>query len=983
MKGMKRFLSVAMLLIALVALAACAKSKDAKAIDCKEFIDVKIKGFEGSGYPVFEMNSKFAQDRDYMDKMFPDLLRAEAEKVLQKIYKQLKIQAEPEKGLKNGDTVSIKVDGSSAQLLTENGLQLKNDTFSVKVSGLEEGQEFDPFSGLEVKFEGYDGHGDYSINIDSVSEIADKYGSFDWEYSKSGKLANGEAFRITYEINDEIRMTADKVMPSATKKEYIVTGLDPIKTIDPFDYYDIVYNGFDGKASVRLQAKKDSEIASGFWLCDVSVDPDEDVKNGDTLTLTIDTGSVDLSRYGLKLSETTKKVTVSGLDELEAIDPFTDDILVFSGKSPMIQLEIVKDKLPEGTSNYFTYYVNGENRYNKMTFEDGEEVTFTVEVSDYLQKKGYTVKETEKKIRAKGEGAYVTDRKEIHAILDTMKDPKEQLIPMVKALKGAYQSQWMGTMKEFEDLELEDVLLFTLKKDERAQLGNYNRPCFNKVLFVYRVKGTFDRNENVDHYVGYTYSDFEVDKDGKTTCKSDEGIEVARDKDRLLSVYKMNANYYDSVAMDGSEPTARKTKITVLTFTNETEKILNKYCELNPEFAEKYEIDCTVIESNYSGYNDAVDGLLKSGETPILYTADAAFVLRYTSGSMSSYAATYEDLGIDVEKKIKSAEIAQYSVDLGSRDGDVVALGYQSNGGAFIFNRSVAKDVFGTDDPDEIAAAIGPSWEKFFLAAEKCKQKGYAILSGESDLWHAVEGSSDKGWIVNDKLYIDPKREKYLDYAKSLYDNEYTNNTKDWTPEWNKDMRQEGPKKVLGFFGPAWLINSLIKAECGRVVDEKTGEELKKGTYGDWGVCQSPVGFFWGGTWLMANKAVLKDEKVKEGVRELIEFITLDTSDNGLQYLWANGKLLDDDGTKDCVASNVVMKRSNGEMEILGGQDAFPVFVEAAQYAKGDNVSEFDAQINDLWWNAVTDYMVGNLTRTQAIESFKSSVKNNLGISAN
>ena len=350
---------------------------------------------------------------------------------------------------------------------------------------------------------------------------------------------------------------------------------------------------------------------------------------------------------------------------------------------------------------------------------------------------------------------------------------------------------------------------------------------------------------------------------------------------------------------------------------------------------------------------------------------------------MSSYAATYEELGIDVDKKIKAAEIAQYSVDLGSRDGEVVGLGYQSNGGAFIYYRPVAKDVFGTDDPDKIAEEIGPSWEKFFLAAEKCKEKGYSILSGEGDIWHAVEGSSEKGWIVNDKLYIDPKRESYLDYAKKLYENGYTNGTQDWSEDWKRDMRQEGDRKVLGFFGPAWLINSVIKLECGRVVDAKTGEELKKGTYGDWAVCQSPVGFFWGGTWLMANKPALKDEKVKEGMRELIEFITLDTSNNGLQYLWANGELLEDDDTKDCVASNVVMKRSNGEMEILGGQDAFPVFVEAAQYAKGDNVTEYDARIGDIWRNVVSNYAVGNMTRDDAIKTFKDSVKSELGIDAN
>ena len=54
MKRVKRVLSFALIMmVAMMALTACGKSKDAKSIDCKEFIDVTIKGFEGSGYAEF------------------------------------------------------------------------------------------------------------------------------------------------------------------------------------------------------------------------------------------------------------------------------------------------------------------------------------------------------------------------------------------------------------------------------------------------------------------------------------------------------------------------------------------------------------------------------------------------------------------------------------------------------------------------------------------------------------------------------------------------------------------------------------------------------------------------------------------------------------------------------------------------------------------------------------------------------------------
>lgn len=48
----------------------------------------------------------------------------------------------------------------------------------------------------------------------------------------------------------------------------------------------------------------------------------------------------------------------------------------------------------------------------------------------------------------------------------------------------------------------------------------------------------------------------------------------------------------------------------------------------------------------------------------------------------------------------------------------------------FVYRLSVAKAVWGTDDPDFIKAKIGGgtgSWENYLSAAEELKKKGYAI----------------------------------------------------------------------------------------------------------------------------------------------------------------------------------------------------------------------------------------------------------------
>ncbi|MBP0986734.1 MAG: carbohydrate ABC transporter substrate-binding protein, partial [Oscillospiraceae bacterium] len=312
-------------------------------------------------------------------------------------------------------------------------------------------------------------------------------------------------------------------------------------------------------------------------------------------------------------------------------------------------------------------------------------------------------------------------------------------------------------------------------------------------------------------------------------------------------------------------PSGDKGVINLYAFTDEVPKMVNKFVELHPDFG--YTINDTQIPTTDGLYQPALDQALADGSVD-MFAAEAAFVLKYTQGEGSKYVAPYEDLGIDLNE-VKTSEIAQYTIDIGTNpDGKLVGLGYQATGGAFIYRRSIAKDAFGSEEPADVQKEIGPGWEKFFEAAEKLKAKGYGIVSGDGDMWHAVENSSDKGWVVDGKLTIDPKREEFLDFSKKLMDNNYHNDTTDLTDNWYADMAGTGEKQILGFFGPAWLINYVMAGNSG-------GEKPGEGTYGDWAVCEPPVGFFWGGTWVLGTK----DSKVKEGVAQIIEWITLDTSE--------------------------------------------------------------------------------------------------------
>ena len=431
-----------------------------------------------------------------------------------------------------------------------------------------------------------------------------------------------------------------------------------------------------------------------------------------------------------------------------------------------------------------------------------------------------------------------------------------------------------------------------------------------------------------------------------------------------------NTDNAESSSDEGEAAAPAGEVINVWAFTDEVPNMIQKYKDLHPDFP--YEINATIIATTDGAYQPALDQALAAGgaEAPDIYCAEAAFVLKYAQGDASGYAAPYEDLGIDVAADIEAADIAQYTIDIGTNpDGKLVALGYQATGGAFIYRRSIAKDVWGTDDPEEIGKKIGPGWDQFYAAADELKAKGYGIVSGDGDIWHAVENSSDAGWIVDGKLTIDPKREEFLDLSKELKDKGYHNDTQDWQDAWFADMKGEGQQQIFGFFGPAWLINYTLAPNCG-------GAAVGEGTYGDWAICEPPIGFFWGGTWLLANK----DTQKKEAVAEILRWITLDCSEEGLQYMWANGTLNGEGGTKDAVASGTVMEMSNGELDFLGGQNMFEVFVPANQFANGKNLTQYDETINTYWRDQVREYTSGNKSREQALADFKQQVADNLDV---
>lgn len=468
-------------------------------------------------------------------------------------------------------------------------------------------------------------------------------------------------------------------------------------------------------------------------------------------------------------------------------------------------------------------------------------------------------------------------------------------------------------------------------------------------------------------YIARLYRTFmgrDADKDGMKYwltrlsfgCSRYEALKSFAESPEFTSLCKQ---YGIDRGMLPEKPT--KILISLLAMSSELSDFVKLYYDTHPDFAAKYQIYCNYLPNDNHYYENTLKKALENNSVD-LYMVEADYAYDYTKGSYSSYAAPYDQVFPDFVTRLQNADIMPYTVSIGTRpsDGKVVGLSYQSTGGVFIYRRSIAKDVFGSDDPSTVAKAIGAgtnSWDTFLKAAEALNKKDYCIISSLADLWYGDDKAAKTPWVVSGKFNIDPLREKHLDISKTMIDKGYCHDVNSWMSEWYEDMRGEGDRKVFGFFGPAWFINYIISTAC---------TEASNG-YGDWAVCEAPYSTYWGGSWLLANKSTLGTEKAA-GIAEIVNFITLDCTENGGQYKWATGQI---NGYHDTVASRKVMGMLSGSWGILGGQNPYSILTNAGSKAHTSSYCQYDGDLNGIFLDVNTEYSHGRIPREAAIKKLK------------
>ena len=320
------------------------------------------------------------------------------------------------------------------------------------------------------------------------------------------------------------------------------------------------------------------------------------------------------------------------------------------------------------------------------------------------------------------------------------------------------------------------------------------------------------------------------------------------------------------------------------------------------------------------------------------------------------------DIGLTDED---TKEQYQYTKDIvTSTNGDIKGTTWQATPGLFAYRRSIARDVLGTDDPDEVQKALS-DWDKFDRVARKAHDKGYKMLSGYDDSYRVFSNNVSAPFVEDGKtVNIDPSIMNWVKQTKDYTDKGYNNKTSLFKDDWKKDQGPEGD--VFGFFYSTWGINFTLAGNSLETPEEEGGKlEVGNGVYGDYAVCQGPASWYWGGTWICGatgtdNRTLVCDiMKQLTCNKDIMKQITIDTQDY----------------TNNMAAMKELAEDPDFGSDFLGGQNHIALFVAAAPLIDMSNAGPYDQGINEGMQTAFKDYFDGTVDEDKAKANFETTIK--------
>ena len=395
-------------------------------------------------------------------------------------------------------------------------------------------------------------------------------------------------------------------------------------------------------------------------------------------------------------------------------------------------------------------------------------------------------------------------------------------------------------------------------------------------------------------------------------------------------------------------------KLVVWTLSNDLVQFADHYCEQN----EDVQIETVVIAP--ADYPTKVQSAMRgnSKEPDVIVGEPQMLENIYEAGY-------FEDLNQD---PYNAQDYADDEVDYAWKvgqdaDGIQRAISYQITPAGIYYRRDIAKEVFGTDDPDEVGKLF-KDYDTILQTGQTLKDAGYKIFASDAEMVYFI---SNTPWVEDGKLIVDDTRLNYMDLCVSLYQNDMTAYVDQWSTTWYQAMAGEIP--VIDADTSVWDADAMEEAAKSGDTTQVfayglpswgvlTMRDNVKDLSGSWGVCSGPAYGFGGGTYIGISALSEK----KDLAWDFVKFCTL--NEDTLNW-WI------DNSQGDVVSYKPVLDaHKDDENEIYGGEKLYDFFLKQAEGIDYSKVTKYDDTLKKAWQDAISSIKKGEMEKEDAINNF-------------